>query len=244
MSRPKELNFFIGERRWREGVDWYRRHFDPTRPVRGESSPNYTAHQFWSDVPARMASLVPGVRLIYLVRDPVERIASHWIHNWAVRREHLDPADAVRRRSTYLARSLYMDQLDRYLEHFPADRILVLEQNDLRDRRIETLERVFRFLDVDPNFRHPAFCAEVHVTRAKHRISAVGASLEQAIRRSPVARVVPQGAIAHLDALAPRRKIKIPDIRNAIPAESLERLRADAGRLRAFTGLSLEHWTV
>src|SRR6266480_7909195 len=44
MSRPKELNFFLEERNWNRGVDWYRRHFDPDARVRGEASPNYTAY--------------------------------------------------------------------------------------------------------------------------------------------------------------------------------------------------------
>ena len=39
-SRPKELNFFIEGRGWERGVDWYRSHFDPTKPVRLESSPS------------------------------------------------------------------------------------------------------------------------------------------------------------------------------------------------------------
>ena len=244
MSRSKELNFFIVERHWRDGVDWYQRQFDAALPVRGESSPNYTAHQIWAGVPARMASVVPGARLIYLVRDPLERIASHWIHNWAVRREQLAPADALRARSSYLHRSLYMDQLDRYLEYFSADQMLVLEQDDLRHRRIETLERVFRFLDVDPAFRHPAFCADVHVSGGKRRISATGAAIERAMRQSSLGGLVPPGAITRLDVLAPRRKIKRPDIRSALPAESLEQLRDDTRRLRAFTGLSLDHWPV
>src|ERR671915_243608 len=43
MSKPKELNFFIEERNWPRGVEWYRGHFDPEARVRGEASPNYSA---------------------------------------------------------------------------------------------------------------------------------------------------------------------------------------------------------
>jgi hypothetical protein len=43
MSKPKELNFFIEERNWTRGTDWYKRHFDASATVRGESSPNNTA---------------------------------------------------------------------------------------------------------------------------------------------------------------------------------------------------------
>src|SRR6059058_6332030 len=44
MSRPKELNFFIVERNWPRGTEWYAAHFEPRAIVRGESSPNYTAY--------------------------------------------------------------------------------------------------------------------------------------------------------------------------------------------------------
>src|ERR687894_2292944 len=44
MSRPKELNFFIEERNWPRGLDWYKSQFDGDARVRGEASPNYTAY--------------------------------------------------------------------------------------------------------------------------------------------------------------------------------------------------------
>ena len=87
MSKPKELNFFIEERNWPRGVDWYKAHFDAEARVRGEASPNYTAFPQHEGVPERMASVVPDAKLIYMVRDPLERIAAHWVHNYAKRRE-------------------------------------------------------------------------------------------------------------------------------------------------------------
>src|SRR5947208_13622101 len=69
MSKPKELNFFIAERNYPRGLDWYRAHFDPTAKVRGESSPNYTAYPLHVGVPERMHSIVPDAKLLYLVRD-------------------------------------------------------------------------------------------------------------------------------------------------------------------------------
>jgi len=243
MSRPKELDFFIAERNWPRGIDWYRSHFDAGRRVRGESSPNYTSHPSWKGVPERMAELVPEVRLIYLVRDPLDRIASQWVHNRSLRRENHPPAEALRRGS-YVHRSRYMYQLDRFLEHFPADHVLVLEQGDLRHRRTATLERVFGFLGIDSSFRHPAFGAEVHPTGGKRRISAPGAAIDRIIRRSPVAHLVPRGAVSRVEGIVLRRGIERPDIRAAMAPETLELLREDATRLRAFTGMTLDHWSI
>ena len=82
MSREKELNFFMEERNWRRGLDWYRAQFETSRKVSvwGEASPGYTHHPVFQGVPQRMHSLVPGARLIQIVRDPMKRHLSHYFH--------------------------------------------------------------------------------------------------------------------------------------------------------------------
>jgi len=151
MSRPKELNFFIEERNWSRGVDWYQRHFDPSATIRGESSPNYTAYPQHMGVPERMASLVPDARLIYIVRDPLARIAAHWVHNFSKRREKGDLKTTLMHPNTsYLVRSQYHMQLQQFLRYFDREQILVFQQSDLRDDRTATLRRVFEFVGVDP----------------------------------------------------------------------------------------------
>ena len=244
MSRPKELDFFIAERTWSRGLGWYTRHFDRAYPVRGESSPNYTAYPTWSGVPRRMAEVVPEARLIYLVRDPLDRIASQWIHNWSIRRENALPAIALLRRSTYVDRSRYMFQLDQFLACFPREHVLVLDQRALRDDRIETLQQVFGFVGVDPGYRHRSFERTVHATGGKRRVSPIGAAIERTIRRTPFGRHLPTGAAARVEGLLPGGVIERPDIRAALSPEALEVLREDARRLREFTGLALDHWTV
>lgn len=244
MSRPKELDFFLEDRNWSRGEAWYRRHFDPASRARGEASPNYTASPVWSGVAERMARTVPDARLIYLVRDPLARIASHWVHNWALRKEERALPEVLRREPIYLARSRYMAQLDEYLRVYPAERILVLEQDALRDRRRETLERAFRFVEVDAAYRHPSFDATVNRSGDKRRITRAGASLDRVIRRTPLGRRVPVGAIPRLEGLVLRGSIPRPDVRAALPDGALEQLAEDAARLRAFTGLALSGWSV
>ena len=72
MAREKELDFFVEQKNWSRGVDWYERQF-AAAPVRGESSPSYTAYPRYRGVPERIRRIVPDAKLVYLVRDPVER---------------------------------------------------------------------------------------------------------------------------------------------------------------------------
>jgi len=159
MSRPKELNFFVEELNWELGPEWYASHFDRKVPVRGETSPHYTNLPRFQGVAERMADLLgDDARIVYMVRDPIERILSHYLHNSGAGYETRPLEEAiVAPDSTYIARSRYAMQLKPYLEHFGADRVLVLDNAELAERRDETVRRVFEFCGVDPNFTSEQF---------------------------------------------------------------------------------------
>jgi hypothetical protein len=245
MSRPKELNFFIEERNWTRGPDWYRRHFDARAKVRGESSPNYTAYPQHIGVPERMRSLVPDAKLVYIVRDPLERIGAHWVHNFAKRREKGSlEATLIHRNTSYVVRSQYFMQLQQFLRHFPQEQILVLEQNELRLHRADTLRRVFEFIGVDPGFNHPHFERERHQTSRKMRATRMAVRMER-LSRSRAGRFLPSNVWLALDEKLPlKRPIDRPDVRTALTPEVLQVLREDAERLRELTGRSFDGWSI
>ncbi|MGH2954579.1 MAG: sulfotransferase family protein [Solirubrobacterales bacterium] len=243
MSKPKELNFFIEERNWPRGTDWYRGQFDPRARIRGEASPNYSAYPQHEGVPQRMASVVPDAKLIYMIRDPLARIAAHWVHNYAKRREKGTLAQTlVHPNTSYVTRSMYAMQLERFLEHYPKDRVLVFQQSELRHQRAETLRRVFEFLVVDPDFNHPRFEQERHQTSRKTRATRLAVRLER-MGRSRRGRLFPANFWLVLDDRLPlRRQIKTPNVAAALPDETLAALRADAERLRELTGRDFANW--
>ncbi len=245
MSRPKELNFFIEERNWPRGIDWYKGHFDAEARVRGEASPNYTAFPQHQGVPERMHSVVPDARLIYMIRDPLERIGAHWVHNYAKRREKGTLAETLTHPNTsYVTRSMYAMQLERFLVHYPKERVLVFQQSELRLKRMETLRRIFEFIGVDPDFRHPRFEQERHQTSGKTRATRLAVKLEK-MGRSRRGRMIPANFWLVLDDRLPlRRAIKRPDVRASLPPETLEELRADGRRLRELTGRDFANWTI
>src|SRR4051794_4150382 len=80
MSKPKELNFFVEEPNWDLGLHWYTARFADRHPVRGESSPHYTNLPRFSGVAERIQRHCPDTKLLYMVRDPIKRILSHWVH--------------------------------------------------------------------------------------------------------------------------------------------------------------------
>jgi hypothetical protein len=89
MSDLKEPDFFVTELNWGRGVRWYEQQFvgaDGAVAV-GEASTSYSKYPLYRDVPSRIADTIPDVRLIYLIRQPIERIRSQYLHQRLLREE-------------------------------------------------------------------------------------------------------------------------------------------------------------
>ncbi|MGD2147198.1 MAG: sulfotransferase domain-containing protein, partial [Anaerolineae bacterium] len=188
MSQEKELHFFVAERNWRKGVEWYTSNFVGESQIHGEASTSYTMFPQHRGVPERMHSVVPDARLIYLVRDPVERIISDYIHEVARGREQKEIAEALidMETSPYVARSRYAMQLQRYLDSFPPCRVRILTSEELYHHRRETMQEVFRFAGVEDTSHSRRFSRLKHSSETKRRKTALGIWWE----RTPVMRAV------------------------------------------------------
>ena len=184
MSRPKELNFFVAELNWELGPDWYASHFDRSAPVRGETSPHYTNLPRFAGVAERMRSLIPEARVVYMVRDPVDRMLSHYLHNLGAGYESRSMEDALADpHGSYLNRSRYAMQVEPYLEAFGADRVAIVAREELRDDRAATMRRLFELCGVDPDFNSPQFEREWETGSARAKEGAGGFRLmDRAVR--------------------------------------------------------------
>jgi hypothetical protein len=154
MPPVKELDYFAREPRSSHGIEWYRRQFAPAPAEAiaiGEASTLYTKHPRFPGVPERIAAQIPHARLIYLVRDPIERIRSHYQHQVALGAERAPLEDAIFRDPIYLDTSRYAMQIDRYLEVFASDQLLVLTSERLRGDREAAVREIYTFLGVDSN---------------------------------------------------------------------------------------------
>jgi len=153
MPQPKELYFFSDGDRFDLGVDWYRSHFTAAADARavGEACTNYTKYPRVTGAADRIAAVLPEVRLVYLVRDPLSRIRSHYVHAVDRYGERRPLAIAVREEPEYLNISRYRMQIDQYLDHFEPSRLLVLTTEALRTDRAATMAKTLEFLGADPS---------------------------------------------------------------------------------------------
>jgi hypothetical protein len=242
MSAPKELNYFINELQWGLGEEWYRSHFDPRLRIRGESSVHYTNYPRFADVAERIHDLVPGAKLIYMVRDPIDRMLSHYVHNRAGGYERLGPEEALARPSAYIDRSRYWMQLERYLANFPPEQIRIVTQEELNAKREETMASVFGFLGVDASFSSPQFHRQWETGQGKGRRF----SVMDRIARMPGMRVfdksydrLPESMLWMVERVAysPRRgAVQKPELSDGLRQRLREAFRDDVAALERFAG--------
>jgi len=170
-----ELSFFDG-RRWDLGVDWYRAQFAgwSGEPVVGESTPGYMVGRTGPDeVARRIDETLPGVQLLAILRNPVDRATSALVHH--VRRERIRPD--VRLVDVLRARPVEEDPLalvaaGRYaacLEPFRArvgDRLLVLLHDDVAVDPVHVYERARAHVGAAAGFVPPELDEVVYSNQA------------------------------------------------------------------------------
>lgn len=176
MSPIKEPKFFLSEGppptrggpgdalTYREHV-WQRADYEalfdaaPPGTLRGESTPLYLYDR---DAIRRIRRTIPDVKLIAVLRDPVERAHSNWTHLWSAGLEPIGDfvracADEQRRIDAgwasfwhYTGLSRYGEQLEFLFSIFPREQVLVFRYRQLVDAPAATLDRICDFLGVEP----------------------------------------------------------------------------------------------
>jgi hypothetical protein len=249
MSREKELNFFVEERNWHKGVEWYKTHFNSSSQVRGEASPSYTAYPLYEDVPRRMHSVVPDAKLVYILRDPVERILSHYVDKCTVGLELRSIAEAVRENdgyNQYVFRSKYFMQLQQYLTFFSRSQILVMTTEELYKNRKASMKKVYRFLNVDDTYWSPRFLFKWHQSRFKRQLPGggnlvLGSKMKAFRERLPFEL---RGLFQRSLPLLFSPQIKKPVLNAQLRSVITEYLKDDITHLRKYMGQSFEEWSM
>lgn len=166
MSEPKEPCYFVDSdelkemwpEMWRmqfwRSEETYLELFNtkPDAIYRGESSTDYSKLPKVSGVIERLAAYAPRARIIYIMRDPVQRTISHYWHMAEHRGETRSPMDAILQEPHYMDVSNYALQLRPYLMHFGADNVMVLTFEELTKTPLQTVQKVFSWLGIDTTF--------------------------------------------------------------------------------------------
>jgi hypothetical protein len=258
--RDKEPCFFDPAVHWSRGIDWYRSLFAAARPDQrcGEASTNYTRYPQVDGVPERIAGVIPRARLVYLMRHPVERAYSHFVHRWTREVHPGEPfresfEEFVRHDPMCLDGSDYALQIRRYLEHFEREALLLLRTDDLQSDPAGAVRRTAVFLGIDPGLE---LLAEGPLRSNPGGVSepVLRAHLTEPLRRlpgvAPLARALPRGLRDRLYArlrastwgARQRAAYDPPPMRAETRAALLERFAPSNRFLREEFGIDTSNW--
>lgn len=178
-AHPQIGMSYIKEARFFDNADFFRHNKKPSIPqyhalfadvwlrkLLGEATPNY---MYSPAAPERIRAYNPNMKLIMVLRNPVDRAYSHWNMERQLTKETRTFSEAFRQELAnginglaeqpgfaYVHRGFYTEQLERIWKFFPKEQTLVLKNEELRKNHFETLNGVCRFLGVAPQKTIPA----------------------------------------------------------------------------------------
>ncbi len=171
-SSKKEINFFNKvhpfynkNKPWQYpyGMDWYKKFFLNYQKgqIRGEFSPHYL---YDPDTPRLIYENFPDVKIIMILRNPIDRLYSHYLHGKASRIKFPSFEEVVKKEKEYVEIGFYYRHIKRYLKYFPKEKILIMIYEDIEKDPLVFIKKIYRFLGVDENFVPPSLHKRINVT--------------------------------------------------------------------------------
>lgn len=163
LSKQKEVHFFDNDEIFKNNkkinYNKYHSYFKPNMKTiaTGECTPIY---MYWKESPKRISEYNKNMKIILVLRNPIERAYSHWNMEIAKKRDNREFKIAISqelseqknnqsRYHSYLDRGNYIEQIKRIWEYFPKNNVLILKSEDLKKNPSETLNEITNFLKID-----------------------------------------------------------------------------------------------
>ncbi|MEL6493889.1 MAG: sulfotransferase domain-containing protein [Cyanobacteria bacterium J06623_7] len=262
LSTPKEPDFFSLDSNYAQGLDSYYALFAAAQPhqVCGEGSTTYSRLHQHPQTVERLYRELPEVKLIYIMRQPVDRAYSFYIHRFKGAlykpEQAVEPTfeATIEQQSEFIESSYYYEQISRYLELFPRESFLFLLMEDLIEQPEATLKQILTFIGVDPQVDlvqqqeiaankagdYPEWYVKEQLLSSAKSVPGVGA----------IAQLMPKSLKKSLYQLIKKRQYQswknsqflpppmLPETRQRL----LEHFQPHNERLAAFLGRDLTHW--
>jgi len=148
MSTPKEPNFFSDDPVYKRGLEWYRGLFSGAAEddICGESSTHYTKLPDYPCTIPRLKDAVTNPRLIYVMRNPVDRLISHYMHLWSEGIITCDINKAIDSYPELISYSCYGMQVEAYVTAFGKESIMLVSFEELKRSPQKALEDIGKFI--------------------------------------------------------------------------------------------------
>lgn len=181
VTDPKELHFFDDNNFSPKNIHQYFEKFKTTKLIRGSAPQNYTKCHLntHSKVPKRLNEYFPDLKLIYVIRNPFERIESHFRE--AQEGGYAPPGSDLNQYlredlygNHYVMTSRYGYQIQHYLDYFDKSQIMIISSTELLSQRLRTVNKVCEFLGATPFNDSTNLSFESNSGIKKKRLNTIG----------------------------------------------------------------------
>jgi Sulfotransferase family len=242
MSRVKEPNFFSDDRNYARGWGWYGSLFLPagSSDIRGESSTHYTKLPTYPRTVDRMARDLPRLKLIYVMRHPIDRLISQYVHEVTAGQITTGLREALRRHPELIDYSRYSLQLQPFLDAYGPGSVLPVFFPRLVAHSQAELERIGRSLGHEGPLRWDDRLGPLNQGRKLLRPSPVRDVLVQSPVLTPIRqRVVPRRLSESLKEFW-RSRVEPPSLSPGLEARLREIFDADLAQVGSWLGIRLD----
>jgi len=210
----KEIEFF--SRFYQNGIEWYARYFELRKQetAAGEVTPSYLADEA---SPERIRRHLPGVKLVAVLRNPVERAYSQYLKQVKAGAVSGSFQEASGKNPAFIKRGMYHAQLSRYWELFGREKICIVFYEDIKRDPVIVTRKIYEFLGVDPAFEPSCLRAVVPPeslqSGAVDPVSRLSSFLRKRLKAGPLIDAVKRTPVrkwvdVFLHALSPRPTVQ------------------------------------
>lgn len=241
--QPKEPNFFADDTNWSRGFEWYQNlwNFNPKiHRIAIDGSTHYTKIPQSPNAAERVATIDAKFKFIYIMRNPFDRIESHYIHGHQVGWLKSDLSKGVDPSAVNICR--YAMQIREYYKRFPAEDILLLNFDELKQNPQRLMKKVCDFLDIDPDYSFQRIGQALNSRRTNQAKKKMDYALIQPFK--PATKFLPQkfrSAVSQRLGRHSKFVFKLnPEQKNSILLE----LEDDLVSLRSDYGFDISSWAL
>lgn len=173
----KEIHFFEDDNNFKKGVEWYKKWFSKWSGEKaiGECTPLY---MYFPHCPQRISDIYPDMKIIFILRNPVDRAYSNYWHQVRGGKENLTFEASLKKEQgriktskyhnktySYMNKGFYFLQIERFLKYFPKEQILIVKFDELKRYPQKTLNEIYRFLEVKLKDNQQSLNLKKNITR-------------------------------------------------------------------------------
>jgi len=238
----KEINYFSFN--YDNGWDWYLSHYhNQPQDIKcvGDISPSYFSHD---QAPQRIAKMLPGAKLIIILRNPVDRAYSHYCMDLRLGKASDDIESEI---FQFIEDGLYFKHISRYLSFIPRSRLCVVLFDDLKKNPATFLKNLYESLGVDSGFHPPSLQSRVYAKKTLPKFTSTYQKSYRTFRdaqRQKSNPIIPvklkEWIIDNLHELMP--KGEYPEFSHLLRREVAVQYRQDVEELSNWLGKNCNDW--